>query len=96
MDPAAIFSELLKLGPFVTLMGVIVYVVNSRNKELEKKNDQLQEDKLLLTKSNAEVLNASNRHMETINETLKTFPTIIAGMQDKLVDTIRNEFRSKP
>ncbi len=97
MDPAALFSELIKLGPFVALMGVIVYVLYRRNKDLEEKNDKLQEDKLGLTKAIGDITNISNRHIESSNELLKTMPqafaAAIVASQDKIISEIREAIK---
>lgn len=59
-------------------MGVVIYVLYMKNKNLEEKVDKLQEDKLSLTKQIFEILGVSNRHMEAQSDFQESLPDAIA------------------
>lgn len=97
MDLSNLWQELIKLGPVFALMGVVIYVLYQRNKNLEEKADRLQEDKLSLTKQNLETLAVSNRHMETSNEFQENLPEaiakVVAEAKREIIDEIRRNGR---
>lgn len=93
MDLGQIWQELLKLGPLFALMGLVIYVLYTRNKTLEEKNDRLQEDKLSLIRQNLETLAVANRHMETSNEFQESLPGAIAKVIAEAKKDILDEIR---
>jgi len=97
MDLTSVWGDLWKLGPVFAIMGAVIYVLYSRNKSLEDKNDKLQDDKLILTKQAADIANIANKHIEASNEWQKEIPqvfaTAIVTSQDKIISEVRQMIR---
>lgn len=89
-----IFSE---YGLAMAMACLVAFYFYKRSGTLEDLNGKLQEDKLQLTKSNTEVLNIANRHIESSNEFMKSWPQVLAtsitASQDKVISEVREMIR---
>lgn len=96
MDPSLFWADLFKLSPVFAIMGAIIWYLAGQLKEERAENRKSQELRLAELKEANAVYNKYSVQMDTVIETMKNIPEIIARNQERLIDALddfKREFR---
>ena len=82
MDPTNILEKLWTVAPVVFVMGLGIWYLVKENASLKLENKELMRTAI-------ETLTKSNQHMDVINDTMKSYPQVMAAIQDKLLAAVK-------